>query len=124
MHAYHCRAYFTVIATCFAILLYSSEANAQYITHGPVVGAVTDSSARIYVRTIKPMEFLMSYGTDETWGHINRIKVTTLTVYNQIPHINLTFGLALIHHTSLIRTPSQAHSKPFQSLASGAITFL
>jgi hypothetical protein len=27
----------------------------QKITHGPVVGGLTDSSARIYVRTVEPM---------------------------------------------------------------------
>lgn len=59
MHAYHFRAYFTTIATCFAILLYSLEANAQYITHGPVVGAVTDSSVRIYVRTNIPQTMVL-----------------------------------------------------------------
>ena len=43
----------------YCLILFSFAAQAQYITHGPVVGAVTDSSARVYVRTKVPMEFLM-----------------------------------------------------------------
>lgn len=61
MHAYHYKSFFTLITTCFIILFYPSSAGAQYITHGPVVGGVTDSSARIYVRTIRPLEFTMNY---------------------------------------------------------------
>lgn len=39
----------------FSLFLFSfSPARSQHVTHGPVVGAVTDSSARMYLRTTAP----------------------------------------------------------------------
>src|SRR5689334_9300631 len=38
--------------------------NAQSITHGPVIGAVTPTSARMYVRTHQPQEFTIELATD------------------------------------------------------------
>lgn len=61
MHAYHLGVTnrFPFITILFFFLaLYT---NAQYVSHGPVVGAVTDSSARVYIRTVKPLEFTMNY---------------------------------------------------------------
>lgn len=50
----------SILITCL-VVLWAQKSTAQYVTHGPVVGAVTDSSARIYVRTAKPLEFTMLY---------------------------------------------------------------
>lgn len=61
MHAYHFRWLNSSPCITILLLLLTISAKAQYITHGPVTGAVTDSSVRIYVRTLKPMGFTMNY---------------------------------------------------------------
>ncbi|MBI1287311.1 MAG: hypothetical protein GC178_06995 [Flavobacteriales bacterium] len=42
------------IISVLILLAFSFAAHAQYITHGPVIGALTDSSARMYLRTTVP----------------------------------------------------------------------
>lgn len=40
---------------------------AQFITHGPVIGALTDTSATIYIRTYKAEKFILSYAADPSF---------------------------------------------------------
>lgn len=46
----------------FCLTLFCLPLSAQYITHGPVVGGLTDHSARVYVRTAVPNGFKMIVG--------------------------------------------------------------
>ncbi len=55
------KIYHLKIVFNYCLILFPLLAQAQFVTHGPVVGAVTDSSARVYVRTKVPMEFTMEY---------------------------------------------------------------
>ncbi len=48
----------------FALLLIVTSGLAQQLTHGPVTGAVTSTSARIFVRTDIAIEVRLKYGTD------------------------------------------------------------
>ncbi len=43
----------------FLFLLLPALAQAQYITHGPVTGAVTPTSARIYLRSLSPASIVL-----------------------------------------------------------------
>lgn len=62
-----------LILLCFAPLF----AFAQYIDRGPVVGAVTDTSARIYIRTALPQQFTLEYSTDSTFTTLQSKPVVT-----------------------------------------------
>lgn len=50
---------------------------AQFINSGPVVGGVTDSSARIYVRTSLPQQFALEYSTDSSFATFETDTITT-----------------------------------------------
>jgi alkaline phosphatase D len=41
---------------------------AQNITHGPMIGAITESSARIYIRTSIPTIYVLEYSTDSLFA--------------------------------------------------------
>lgn len=47
-----------------ALLLFTFFSYAQYITHGPVVGGVTPTTARMYVRTHQQIAFTLELSTD------------------------------------------------------------
>lgn len=65
MHAYHFRWLNSSPCITILLLLLTISAKAQYVSHGPVIGAVTDSSVRIYVRTYTPQTMFLSI-TDDT----------------------------------------------------------
>ncbi len=52
--------------------------SAQIITHGPVVGGVTPSSARMYVRTTAAMPIEIELSTDSLFGTIITVWDTTI----------------------------------------------
>lgn len=52
--------YFLVFLFIFAQFTLS----AQFISHGPVVGALTDTSARVYIRTHQAQGFVVEYSID------------------------------------------------------------
>lgn len=47
-------------------ILASGFASAQVLTHGPVVGGVTDTAAQIFVRSDQAASVVLRYGTDPT----------------------------------------------------------
>jgi hypothetical protein len=49
----------------------------QNIDRGPVVGGVTDTSARIYIRTTLPQQFELEYSTDSTFATLFSRSVST-----------------------------------------------
>ncbi len=49
------------------IWLWSAAADAQHITSGPIVGGVTERSARVYVQTASPRPFVLEYSSDSTF---------------------------------------------------------
>ncbi len=50
---------------------------AQNIESGPVIGAVTDSSARMYCRTINPVNLLIELDSDTLFGNAKTYSVST-----------------------------------------------
>jgi len=52
----------------FVFCLAPLWALSQNIDRGPVVGGVTDTSARIYIRTTAPQQFQLEYSTDSTFA--------------------------------------------------------
>lgn len=50
------------------LLLWSAAVNAQVITSGPIVGGVTERSARIYVQTAAPRPFVLELSPDSTFA--------------------------------------------------------
>lgn len=62
----------------FTFIICCNMAIAQYVTHGPVVGAVSPTSARIYVRTTQAAEIKMQLATDTLFS--NAVEVTDSTL--------------------------------------------
>jgi alkaline phosphatase D len=62
------------------LILFSAffSVNAQYISHGPVVGAVSHNSARIYVRTFNAQPFELQLDDDAAFGSPISIQDSTI----------------------------------------------
>lgn len=59
--------------------------SAQYISHGPVVGGVTDQSARMYVRTHTAQPFVLELDEDSNFGSpISLASATVSTLDNSV----------------------------------------
>lgn len=67
------KFYLFVLFSCF-IVQYSSGV---IITHGPMIGGVSPSSARIYIRTDVPTTIMLQYGEDSTLSVFRSASVTT-----------------------------------------------
>lgn len=78
-----------LIINC-CLILTSLNLNAQFVTHGPVVGAVTDSSARVYVRTKMPQTFLLRFEPAGNPADVKFIKVETTPALDNSCITNLT----------------------------------
>jgi phosphodiesterase/alkaline phosphatase D-like protein len=60
------------------LLLFTGiAANAQYVTHGPVVGAVSSSTARMYIRTSEAAEVKIQLATDTSFTTVNEVTDST-----------------------------------------------
>jgi hypothetical protein len=77
-------AIFLLSALCFWNL-----STAQTITHGPLVGGVTDSSARIYYRTDVPAAVLLEVDTDSLFPSPFTVNVNTQAVNQNVTLIDL-----------------------------------
>lgn len=51
-------------------LLLSFAAQAQFMTHGPVTGGITENGARIYLRTATPRPFSLEIATDAAFANV------------------------------------------------------
>jgi alkaline phosphatase D len=61
-------AQMTVGLVAAVVFLRTVNASAQVLTHGPVVGGVTDSAANVFVRTSVSATVALQYGTDPNFG--------------------------------------------------------
>ena len=59
------------------LLLLTQNIFAQNITHGPIIGGVTENSARIYIRTSSAVNFSLEYSTDSTFASFLQINSAT-----------------------------------------------
>ena len=59
------------------LLLLTQNIFAQNITHGPMIGGVTENSARIYIRTSSAVNFSLEYSTDSTFSTFQQINSAT-----------------------------------------------
>jgi alkaline phosphatase D len=50
------------------LMIFCSFTNGQNITHGPMIGGVTENGARIYIRTSAPVAFNLEYSTDSMFS--------------------------------------------------------
>lgn len=80
----HLRLVIILVAT------YITQVHAQSnIKGGPIVGAVTDKSAKIYLRTLEPAIMKLEYGTDSSFNSFDTLLVATVSdAFNSI-HIQL-----------------------------------
>jgi alkaline phosphatase D len=65
--ARHCRVktlFIQVVVSVFAQVMASGLVLAQVLTHGPVVGGVTSSKARVFLRTDQEASVALCYGAD------------------------------------------------------------
>jgi len=60
------------------VLFHSSNAHAQRVTHGPVVGAATPSSARVFLRTSEATDFDFQLSTSEQFSNPLSFNGTTV----------------------------------------------
>ena len=58
------RIYCSIAVLCILLVFSTLSGFCQYISHGPVVGGVTDSTARMYVRTHSVDSFLLQLSVD------------------------------------------------------------
>lgn len=59
------------------LIALSFTAYAQYVTHGPVVGAVSSSTARIYVRTTQAAAVKIQLSTDTSFTNVTEVSDST-----------------------------------------------
>jgi alkaline phosphatase D len=57
--------------------LFITPVKAQTITHGPVIGGVTDNSARIYIRTDIATGYMLEYSQDSSFGTFSQLNSST-----------------------------------------------
>lgn len=60
------------------LLLWAVAVYTQYVTHGPVVGAVSSSTARIYVRTTQAAAVKIQLATDTSFTTVIEVSDSTL----------------------------------------------
>lgn len=78
-----------LIINC-CLIISSLTANAQFITHGPVTGGLTDTSARVYVRTQMPQQFLLRFEPANNPADVKFVKVETTKALDNSCITNLT----------------------------------
>jgi phosphodiesterase/alkaline phosphatase D-like protein len=71
------------------IAAFAHSLQAQFITHGPVFGGVTDSSARIYIRTSKPMMVDFQFSLDSLFAPYSNFPAQTTAETNNAAIIEL-----------------------------------
>ena len=78
-----------VLSQCLAV----GFASAQFLTHGPVVGGVISSEAKVFVRTNQAASVVLRYGTDPNLAtcRVGCVRPTRVSDYTTIiPLTNLT----------------------------------
>ncbi len=78
------------------ILSYTNNAQTQNITHGPMIGAITENSARIYIRTNVASPYVLEYSTDSLFSDFDVVIDSTRLGLDNSNIIQLT---GLIPHT-------------------------
>jgi phosphodiesterase/alkaline phosphatase D-like protein len=71
-------------------LLLSGFAKAQTITHGPMIGGITENSARIYIRTSQATNFILEYGTDSLFSSFASFNSATDASLDSTKIVNLS----------------------------------
>ncbi|MDB5227066.1 MAG: C-terminal target protein [Bacteroidota bacterium] len=62
---------------------------AQTITHGPMIGGVTENAARIYIRTDVPVNFTLEYSTDSLFSSFDQINSATDSAWDNTKIVSL-----------------------------------
>ena len=78
------------IKTLLLFCLFASTVFAQTITHGPMIGGVTENSARIYIRTNQATNFILEYSTDSLFSAFQSINSGTDAASDSSKIINLS----------------------------------
>src|SRR5262245_31668450 len=71
----------------FVQLIGAGLLSAQTLTHGPVVGGVTSSTAKVFVRTDQSASVQIRYGTDptlQTYSSSSTVNSSKLSDYTEI----------------------------------------
>lgn len=72
------KNFFRILSGVFALCLTLGQAYGQQITHGPIIGALSNDSAKVYVRTTFAASPIVEYGTDSTFATFQTQSFTTL----------------------------------------------
>jgi hypothetical protein len=78
--------YFAIVC---ASLIFHPMLVAQGLSGGPVVGGVTDNSARIYVRTVQPTSFNVHYSLNPQFSTYDSLLVSTNPLLQNAVHIGV-----------------------------------
>ena len=74
----------------FSLFFLSQLLSAQTITHGPMIGGVTENSVRIYIRTNQPSGFILEYSTDSLFSTFESLNAATEASLDNSKIINLS----------------------------------
>jgi alkaline phosphatase D len=66
-----------ICLSLMAFLFYQNTLFCQTITHGPMIGGITESSARIYIRTSLPTEISIEYSQDSLFSTFLSVEKST-----------------------------------------------
>src|SRR5438105_9097348 len=85
---------FRLIVGCALVqVITTSLALGQVLTHGPVVGGVTASAARVFVRSDQAASVLVRYGTDPTLATYQESQTFTTSPPDDFTRIILLLNL-------------------------------
>ena len=74
----------------FSLFFLSQLLSAQTITHGPMIGGVTENSVRIYIRTNQPSGFILEYSTDSLFSTFESLNAATEASLDNSKIVNLS----------------------------------
>src|SRR4051812_33218484 len=71
------------------LILLAQLAFTQTITHGPMIGGVTENAARIYIRMAVPVNFTLEYSTDSLFSTFEQINSATDSLWDNTKIVDL-----------------------------------
>src|ERR1051325_29612 len=105
---------FSIVGWIFVQIITGDLALSQVLTHGPVVGNVSDSKASIFVRTDQQASVVLRYGTDpnlatyllsKTLNTMSDSDFTTIISLSQLPLEQTIYLNVVVNDVPQLSTP-------------------
>ncbi|MCB1092413.1 MAG: alkaline phosphatase D family protein, partial [Verrucomicrobiae bacterium] len=78
-----------VLFFCSVFDLHAEDPASNFVTHGPMLGMVTDHGVRVWARTHRPGEFTVRYGTQVEHLDLESVTVTTVHEHDDTGWVEL-----------------------------------